>query len=441
MIGNRMRILFLFFFASLCGQQDTTPIVVNLATAHKLISVDLVPLSDPSLNEILTYDLAHNGMNTIVPHTLERQELTKKWQEGNSQALTHLRNGGVEYLIIPTLSENKLSAQVIHLPTRKVQQIAPIDASKNRQSVHQLADAIHKALFGAPGIATTHFLYTVRNYNAQTNKWISEVWEADWDGHNARQITHTDNYCVTPSYIPPKKGHAAGSFFFVSYAIGQPKIIIASLSDGQGQRFSYIHGNQLLPTMSHQRDQVAFICDVTGNPDLFLQGFDPAKGPVGKPRQIFSSHQATQGTPTFSPDGKRIAFVSNKDGNPRIYVIPIPPPGTPLKNIKAELITKRNRESTAPCWSPDGKKLAYCSKSDGIRQIWIYDFEKGEELQLTHGPGTKENPTWAANSLHLLYNTTDPGACEIYQLNLNQPNVIQLSRGPGEKHFPAAEPR
>jgi len=55
--------------------------------------------------------------------------------------------------------------------------------------------------------------------------------------------------------------------------------------------------------------RIAFISDITGNPDLFLQDFSPEKGPIGKPRQIFTTHQATQGSPTFSPDGKRIALL------------------------------------------------------------------------------------------------------------------------------------
>jgi TolB protein len=268
------------------------------------------------------------------------------------------------------------------------------------------------------------------------------VWESDYDGENVRPLTSNSGYSVTPLYVPPKSGFATGSFFFVSYKTGQPKIYYQSLNDSaSARRLTLLRGNQLMPAISRQRNKMAFISDVTGNPDLFVQDFSPEAGAIGKPYQIFSAHLSTQGSPTFSPDGKQIAFVSNKDGSPRIYSIEVPAPGTSLNQIKPTLITKRNRESTAPAWSPDGTKLAYCSITQGVRQIWVYDFITREEKQVTQGQGNKENPSWAPNSLHLVFNSSDAGACEVYMINLNQPDAVRITTGAGEKRFPNWEPR
>ena len=106
------------------------------------------------------------------------------------------------------------------------------------------------------------------------------------------------------------------------------------------------------------------------------------------------------------------------------------------KRPHAVMITKKNRENSCPSWSPDGTKLAYSAKTNGIRQIWIYDFEKNEEWQLTSGPGNKENPFWAPNSNHIVFNSTQDCNSEIYVVNLNQPQAIKISRGLGKKHYP-----
>lgn len=87
------------------------------------------------------------------------------------------------------------------------------------------------------------------------------------------------------------------------------------------------------------------------------------------------------------------------------------------------------------------KKLAYAAKTDGVRQIWIYDFESGEEKQLTTGPETKENPAWAPDSIHLIYNTETDGSSELYLINLLQPDPAQISKGPGQKRFASWETR
>jgi TolB protein len=432
--------------------EDDSPIVVRLATESQRLPIYLSSFACEEsdfadeychkLQSVLQFDLDHNGMTYLLPTTKEREKLASASTFNQGLSSADWKALGAYYVVKVRLHGQKLSVRLHSVNNDTVRSIDDLpltsDLSRDRRQIHQLADTIHKTLFGSDGIATTRILYTLKTKEGST--WNSEVWEADYDGENRRQLTTDSGYSVTPLYIPPKSGYAAGSFFFVSYKTGQPKIYYQSLADKVPNRLTYLKGNQLMPAISRQRDKIAFISDVTGNPDLFIQPFSPETGPTGKPYQIFSTHLATQGTPTFSPDGSRIAFVSNKDGAARIYLMDVPPPGKSLKNIKATLVTKCNKESTAPAWSPDGTKIAFCAVTQGVRQIWIYDFVKREERQLTQGPGNKENPSWAPNSLHLVFNSSDADACELYLINLNQTDAAKISRGAGEKRFPSWEP-
>jgi TolB protein len=337
------------------------------------------------------------------------------------------------------LEGRSLKVSVFNVQTGSLKTFSPIaltgDISQDRRQMHKIADGIHQALFNKEGIASSRLLFSwqMKNPKADGSEWISEIWECDWDGANARQLTHENSYCVTPVIAPRSATFNNDNFLYVSYKMGQPKIYIGSLKGGPGKRLIDLRGNQLLPTISPRRDKIAFICDAGGRTDLFLQPFHPESREVGKPVQLYSWPRSTQASPTFSPDGSKIAFVSDKDGGMRIYIIAAIPSE---KRQNVLMISKQNRENSCPCWSPDGTKLAYSAKTNGTRQIWIYDFVTEEETQLTTGPGNKENPFWAPNSQHLVFNSTGNASSELYIVNLNQPDAVKISRGPGKKHYP-----
>ncbi|MDB2614234.1 hypothetical protein N9Y92_03650 [Chlamydiales bacterium] len=414
--------LLLFSMVSLCADYET--IVVELNEDHPLLPVyiaqfknDTKTLSSKYLEElhkILLFDFNHNGMTQVVPSKEEE----------------------VYYVLAINVDHDQLTCQVESIVNRTIKKTAPLTLSgelnHDRKEIHKLADAIHKTLFNSPGVASTSFLYT------RKTKEGSELIQADYDGHNRHVLKSQVDLFVTPCYVPAGIGKKSSSCLVISYDSGQPKLFISSIDPFHPLRLTPLKGNQLTPAMSRQRDKIAFVSDAKGNPDLYLIELEENGTPKGDPRRIYGFPKATQSSPTFNPEGNKIAFVSNKDGATRIYMMPIPDPEAKIKDIRPQLITTRNRESSAPAWSPDGTKLAYCSKNaQGIRQIWVYDFKKNEERQLTTGAGDKENPAWGPNSIHLLFNTRENGATKLFMLNLHQPKVFELSQESGENRFPS----
>ncbi len=392
------------------------------------------------LLEIFKYDLRHSGFSSLLPRDSFMEELLTNNDKQVAFSPGTWKEKGATHVLLGKIHDHNLTISLFSIQARTLKTLPQIKLTGNlsldRLHIHQTSDTLNKILYNSEGPAYTKLLYCLQKPapSLKKSQWISEVWECDWDGSGARQVTHENSFCVTPLFLPSQGANINDRFVYVSYKMGQPKIYISSLREGKGNRLIDLRGNQLLPTISKQRDKIAYICDASGRTDLFIQHLDPMSGRAHTPQQLFSYPHSTQASPTFNPTGDRIAFVSDKDGTAKIYIIPTK---TGSRRHVPLLISKKNQENSCPAWSPDGTKIAYSAKTKGVRQIWIYDFATGEERQLTDGPNHKENPGWAPNSLHLVFNSINDDDSDLFVVNLNQPEAIKITSGPGKKTYPA----
>ncbi len=389
------------------------------------------------LREVFHFDLDHSGFMSLMPSNVEWEE-SISWSDIRSHFdLGKWKARKASYVIAVQEVKNRLQVIVFDCmkgTSKKYLDLALVGKlEQDRREIHRIADAIQKDLFGVEGIASSKILYSKR-YKLN-DAWNSEIWICDSDGANSSSVIADQGYCVCPHFFPTAMG-LQNHFYYISFEGGQSKIYSSSLETKEKQMVVSLRGNQVLAAMNQQGNLIAFITDIAGRPDLFVQPINTQGKSVGRPRQLFSAPRATQASPTFSPNGKEVAFVSDRDGPPRIYVMTVSNPKD-TKKAQPRLLTRRNRENTSPVWSPDGKKLAYSAKVDGIRQIWVYDFETDEETPVTTGPLNKENPSWAKDNVHLVYNTEDDDVCELYRIHIEDKEPVLILAGSEQKRFPS----
>lgn len=304
--------------------------------------------------------------------------------------------------------------------------------NKDIDYIYQTANLIHKKVTGISGIAGTQILFSCSQQTTSNDNFEeSTIWITDLN-NKSHPIINDHKTSLCPKFIP-SLSHPT-YYLFVSYFTGIPKIFLHDLKTNTSQKLISLKGNQLMPTMSYQKDKIAFISDARGNPDLYIQNFSPEKGALSNPFQLLSAEFGVQGNPCFSPDGKKLAFVSNKDGLPKIYIISLFP-----SLSQPSLLSKKHRDSNCPSWSPDGKKLVFCSLTNGIRQLWLIDLFSLEETQLTFCSHHKEDPSWAPNNTHIAFSMKKQNTSDLYILSLITKKVKRLTEGPGEKRFPSWE--
>lgn len=429
------KILFVVFMSVIAFAEE---LIISLPTQNSLqpiyiaeITAKKSPLPDEyrlALDRVLCFDFEHNGRTRVETRLSKYESILgdvdyqkafypKIWQELP-----------VAYVVRAYIEGKELHTSVYLAKTSVVKHFNTVHLSgkldDDRRLIHRLSDGIFYELFKTKGIASTKVLYT---YQPSHKTSISEIWECDYDGANAYPVTHDNVQSLTPTAIGSK-------FAYACYKSGQTKIFTSNRNHQSGTPLIALSGNQFHPSFSSRGDMLAFTSDNQGRNDLYLQKLNAEMKPIGKPIQLYAYPKSVTASPSFSPDGKQMAFVSDQSGNPKIYLIDIP--DTILKRPDTRQLTTQHNSCVCPTWAPDGSKIAYTAKIDGVRQIWIYDTQSKSTKQLTTGDKHKENPTWAPNSQHIIYNTTEGDIYDLYLIHLQNPKPIKITKGIGLKHYP-----
>ncbi len=254
-----------------------------------------------------------------------------------------------------------------------------------RENAHRFADDIIDTLTGNKGFATTKIAFIA------TRSGKKEVYVADYDGSNARQMTHDGVISVHPSISPDGLRIA-----YTGYQSGYPDVYVIDLASGARNRIVNFPGTNSGAAFSPNGDRIALTVSKDGNPELYVVG---ASG--GGARRLTHTRGVESG-PTWSPSGSEIIYSSDNGGSPQLYRVS-------ASGGSGQLISTGHSYCTEPNWSPDGKKVAFNVRGGGEFQIAIGDLGGGGSRVVSSG----ENPVWGADSRHIIF--TQGGA--LYMLD------------------------
>lgn len=245
-----------------------------------------------------------------------------------------------------------------------------------RERAHQFADEIVETITGNKGIATS----TIAFVATKTGK--KEIYTADYDGANVKQLTRDGGISVAPAISPDARKLA-----YTGYQSGYADIYLVDLASGSRNRIIKFPGTNSGAAFSPDGGRIACSISKDGNPELYVVGAN------GGGAKRLTRTRGVESSPSWSPDGSEIVYSSDEGGSPQLFRI-----GS--GGGQARKIGTGYGYCTEPSWSPDGKKIAFTARTGGF-SIAVLDLASGASRILTTG----ENPEWGANSRHVIYSS------------------------------------
>ncbi len=156
------------------------------------------------------------------------------------------------------------------------------------------------------------------------------------------------------------------------------------------------------PDYSPDGGKIAFTSGRSGNNAIWVCESDGSK-----PRLLHSCGPYVTGTPRWSPDGRWIAFDSRScapgaDGNPDIYLIS-------ADGRQPVRLTTDPAEDVAPSWSRDGRWIYFSSNRGGSMQIWKMPAAGGPPVQVTEQGGFEGFESFDGKYLYYTKGRAAPG--------------------------------
>ncbi len=98
-----------------------------------------------------------------------------------------------------------------------------------------------------------------------------------------------------------------------------------------------------------------------------------------------------------------------------------------LKTLESKTIAKDEIwafQSSDPCWSPDGRRIAYTAHRNFEEDIFIYDVDKGSSFNLTNTGVAENSPVWSPDGKYIYF--TSSRLKPSYPFGMQDPHVYRL---------------
>lgn len=204
------------------------------------------------------------------------------------------------------------------------------------------------------------------------------------------------------------------------------------------------------PEFNPTGDKIAFLSDRNGYKEILLMRASDGKIletlVKGEKAGDYEEMHWLRGGITWAPDGKMIAFASKSGARDAIHIKKVEDGGFD-KEIKLDM-----GAVYSPSWSPDGSKILFCGIKDGKLDLFTVTVNNGEITRLTDDFFNEADPSWSPDGKRIVFSSDrrDPPYeytlndinedYDLFVMNADGSNIQRISTGPFNDRNPSWSP-
>ncbi len=204
------------------------------------------------------------------------------------------------------------------------------------------------------------------------------------------------------------------------------------------------------PSYNPTGDKIAFLCDRNGYKEIMLMR--SADGRLvqtivkGEKAGDYEEMHWLRGGITWSPDGKMIAFASKSGARDAINIKKVEGGGYD-KSIKPPMDA-----IYSPAWSPDGSKILFCGIQGGKLDLFTVDIRTEELTRLTNDFFDEADPQWSPDGKRIAFSSDRrdipyehrlddiKDSYDIFVMNADGTDIRRIAAGPNNDRQPTWSP-